>query len=300
MCYFYGLHGDSGMIVLIVLNYNDADTVIQYINKIKEYKNIDHIVIVDNCSTDDSYDRLKVLESGDKILLIQTDRNKGYASGNNFGAYYAKEKWNPDYLVISNPDVEFEEDVIDELKGVFSIKDDAAGVTCMMNCTSGIKLPVAWRIPTYRDCLMENLIILKRLLHYSNEYSSAKLGKVIVAAEAIPGSFFMVDTKRFLEVEGFDENTFLYYEENILGKRFKEKGYKQYLLTKYEYIHRHSVSINRTYEKVGQRLRMGYKGREYYCVTYLGINKLQKLLLRTTFEIGTFNYVVAKRILRGH
>lgn len=285
------------MVALIVLNYNDADTVIKYINKIKKFKFIEHIVIVDNHSTDDSYARLILLKS-EKICVIQTTQNKGYATGNNFGAFYAIDTWNPDCLVISNPDVEFDENIIEKLKSIFDQKADAAGVTCRMNCTSEIKLPIAWKLPTYKDCLMENLILLKHLSRYSKEYSLNEISDDIVEVETIPGSFFMVDAKKFKMVGGFDENTFLYNEENILGRRFKNNGYKQYLLPKYGYVHHHSVSINQTYRSVKHRLRLCYSSREYYCVAYLNISYIQKILLRMTFEIGTFNYLAIKTLLK--
>ena len=45
--------------VAIILNYNDADTTIEQLERIVNYKNLDKIVIVDNASTDDSRIRLK-------------------------------------------------------------------------------------------------------------------------------------------------------------------------------------------------------------------------------------------------
>ena len=86
---------------IILLNYNDYKTVIEYINLIKNYNAIDRIVIVDNCSPDGSYEILKKYES-DKISVIQTDKNKGYAYGNNYGIHYLEkngEKY--DYITIS-------------------------------------------------------------------------------------------------------------------------------------------------------------------------------------------------------
>ena len=42
------------MIDVLVLNYNDAMTTLNYVNKIKTYKNVRHILVVDNFSTDNS------------------------------------------------------------------------------------------------------------------------------------------------------------------------------------------------------------------------------------------------------
>ena len=83
------------MLGVVVLNYNDAETVEKNISKIRDYSVIDHIVIVDNSSTDNSYDRLKKLCS-DRIDVVKTDRNGGYGYGNNFGIKYLIKNYNFD------------------------------------------------------------------------------------------------------------------------------------------------------------------------------------------------------------
>lgn len=41
---------------IVILNYNDYQTTKDMIDNIKDYDSIDHIVIVDNKSTDNSYE----------------------------------------------------------------------------------------------------------------------------------------------------------------------------------------------------------------------------------------------------
>ena len=62
------------------------------LDNIKEYKSIDHIVVVDNNSTDSTYELLKENESN-KIDIIKTDDNKGYSYGNNAGCKYLINKY---------------------------------------------------------------------------------------------------------------------------------------------------------------------------------------------------------------
>ena len=71
---------------IVILNYNDYENTIQMLNQIKDYTCLDKIVIVDNCSTDQSVEKLKVYENK-KIVLLEASENKGYASGNNFGNF---------------------------------------------------------------------------------------------------------------------------------------------------------------------------------------------------------------------
>ena len=44
---------------MVVLNYNDAETTIKFLNRISTYKNISKVIIVDNNSKDDSVESIK-------------------------------------------------------------------------------------------------------------------------------------------------------------------------------------------------------------------------------------------------
>ena len=92
------------MIGCVVLNYNDAKTTVEFVQRVKNMDSIDLIVVIDNCSTDDSYIQLKILESN-KVHVIKSEKNGGYGYGNNVGIDYLKDK--VDYIMIANPDVIF-------------------------------------------------------------------------------------------------------------------------------------------------------------------------------------------------
>ena len=74
--------------VAILLNYNDADTTIAAIKRLKNCDSLDKLIVIDNVSLDDSYERLKAYESK-KVALIKSKENLGYGCGNNLGLYYA-------------------------------------------------------------------------------------------------------------------------------------------------------------------------------------------------------------------
>ena len=89
---------------IVVLNYNDWETTVKYIKNIKSFDQYDYIVIVDNCSTNDSVKELKKL-TDNHVILIENSLNNGYAAGNNVGAKYSIEQLKSDIVFISNPDI---------------------------------------------------------------------------------------------------------------------------------------------------------------------------------------------------
>ena len=75
-------------VAMIIVNYNDSEDILEYVGKIREYKTIDRIIIVDNKSSKEGeLEALKTLEN-DKVKVIESDKNGGYAYGNNFGISY--------------------------------------------------------------------------------------------------------------------------------------------------------------------------------------------------------------------
>ena len=97
--------------VCIILNYNDADTTIALLHRIRDYRSLDGIILVDNASTDDSAARLRK-EVGGKVLLAEAPENGGYGAGNNLGIRYAAGLFRADFALIANPDTEFSDDCV--------------------------------------------------------------------------------------------------------------------------------------------------------------------------------------------
>lgn len=69
-------------ISIIVLNYNSTEDTISCVNKINSFAGGYHIIVVDNCSPDNSFDIIKKHFKGDhNVDVIKTGSNDGYSSG---------------------------------------------------------------------------------------------------------------------------------------------------------------------------------------------------------------------------
>ena len=153
----------------VVLNYNDAQTTIKLVNKIKDYSYIGHVIIVDNNSTDNSIEIL--LNCKDKnVDLITASRNGGYGAGNNYGIEYATKKLGSRYIIISNPDVCFENNVLKKMMGTFNSDDLCAVVAPVQVDSKGIIIKdCAWKIPSIMQYILTSGLVMEKLFK-SNHY----------------------------------------------------------------------------------------------------------------------------------
>lgn len=284
-------------VAVIILNYNDWITTKSLVDSIKGYNSLDHIVVVDNHSSDSSFENLKSL-SGHRISVISTEKNGGYSYGNNVGIKYAIDHWHPDITVIANPDVEFTESFIYQIVSCIGIENifAASGITLSAN---GDVQMLGGSVNTYFDDLFDCLYITKKLFG-KKETSTKRSGKEYVEVGLLSGSLFAIDTNKFLEIGLFDENIFLYCEERIIGKKFRDNNWKMVVNQNASYIHHHAVSTSKQFDSYNM-MKLVFKSRMYYQETYNHIGAFKKHLLKAFMTIGLFERKIYRMVKqRGH
>ena len=139
------------MVDVLVLNYNDCKATIKFVSQFRDYKNIRNIMIVDNCSTDNSLDELKN-KCPSNCLVIKTDHNGGYGYGNNIGVKELISKKSSKHILIANPDTFIEESAIDVLKCFLDSNKEYSVVSPLMKNINGEpSLNTSWRRPTKNE-----------------------------------------------------------------------------------------------------------------------------------------------------
>ncbi|MCU0082027.1 glycosyltransferase [Streptococcus danieliae] len=267
----------------MILNYNDAGTVMKLIEEIKDFPVFHRILIVDNCSTDDSYAKLQGLIS-EKIILIQTDRNGGYGYGNNFGARYIKEAFQSDYILLANPDVVFSNPLIQRFVDLMEERPELALVSAIQHDINNQPIQdLAWRVPTSFEYAILNSGKFSRFFPttYQLDFSHP-----VQYVDCVPGALLLFDTDRFLQVGGYDEEMFLFGEETTLGFKLKEAGYKSLLVLDDFYRHEHSTSINKSIAARSKQLEILFDSRLLFMKKYLKSNRLM-LALASFFQKRT-------------
>lgn len=257
---------------IIVLNYNDYLTTEKYINNIKKYNSIDKILIVDNNSSNCDYDKLKNLTSH-KVEVIKAGRNGGYSYGNNFGVRYLIEKYGEMYFdtyIISNPDIDVEDTTIQKCVSKLHSSKEIAIVSPRMYFVHGPARRSAWKKRTYLIDIACSTRILELLLFFllkKGEYTNEDFKQECLNVHAIAGSFFLVKADVFQKIGMFDENTFLFFEEDILGDKIEKSKMKVVSLNTEKFIHYDSQTIGKLMSAF-KKQRILFNSRKYYHKQY--------------------------------
>lgn len=273
---------------LIVLNYNRTNLIAKIINDVSNFESMPQLFIVDNKSDEANVKDLKLLEESnknEKIHFIYNDSNLGYAKGNNVAL-----KLIPNYLecnnvFIMNPDVILKDGIIEYISNFIDNHKDAGVVTIVhVDNKLNFSQRQGWPLLTYKDELKTSFLF-GRKRYYKKIPTSFKddVNKIDVVDE----SFFGINYQLFKELGFFDENTFLYYEGNILGFKLKEKKYQSYILNyKINPIHDHDNSITSKI-KFRKNWKIYNKSRKYYCVNYLKIGFYKRFILNICLAISS-------------
>ena len=269
-------------VAIIIVNYNDVDDTIKYVETISNYNVINRIVVVDNLSTTiGAFENLKKLEN-EKVKVIQSEKNGGYDYGNNVGVKYLDslgEKY--DYIIVSNPDISVSEEAINKCLNILENDEKIAVVAPrMFNKENKPIRRSSWKMRTFWLDVVHSTRILELLFYKvlrGGEYIEKDYQNELLEVEAISGAFFIIRNKTLREIDLLDENVFLFYEEDILAKQLAEKGYKTISLNSEKFIHFESQTIGKTFNYY-KKMRQLFISKMYYHKTYNKINVVQVLV----------------------
>ena len=262
---------------IVIVNYNDFDTTKHLLDNIKNYKCLSEIVVVDNNSTDDSFEKLKEFESN-RITIIKNS-SRHFSSGLNVGAKYLIKKVGDCNIIFSNSDIIIKGE--EDLKKLSSnIKNDIVVVGPVVN-EHGV-LNRGWKLPKVNYEILFNIPLLsryykKKLLSYSEDCYASDTTVV----DVVSGCFFIVSGEFLKNNNYFDEHTFLYYEEQIFATKVKKAKKKELIDNQVVIIHDHSVSVDKSIKRL-EKQKVLKQSQRYYAKKYQKANKVQMALLYIT------------------
>ena len=299
---------------LVILNFNEYHVTENLLSHIKDAPEIDHIVIVDNCSANDSFSRL-IKYQNDKISVIQSGHNGGYSFGNNVGTRYLIENYHPDIIGIANPDTIFDGSLVGKIKEVFADNPDYAILSGFQLKPSGENgghpfwennnmIPSALRRILIRPLrfIVDKLTSEKDYSAYLETVRNSK--NIPHQVWAVEGSLFFIRREDFEAAGLFDENVFMYYEEDILSFKIDKWLHRKVgIVNSVTYIHAHkpdpeklSFSLIR---KIMGRQKILDKSAVYYFSHYVTDSKVLHVIYALLLKLGrikSYAYYTVKMI----
>ena len=270
--------------IVVVLNYNDWEETKRYCEVVKNFPSVDQIVVVDNKSTDNSIEELKRISST-KVVIIEATENKGYAAGNNVGLKYILEQNINANIIISNPDIYYTNEILEKV--LEPLKDPTIGIsTGLIHIDGKIASNFGWMQPGFWDLFFNQYLLiykLNKLTHNSFYCDYPKEDVEYVYCNCVSGCFFCMTTETLKQIGLFDESTFLYGEENIIGFKIKENGQKACVVTSASIEHRHHHSIKKSKTSYKRNERWKLDSFLIYIKNYLKKGKIHQILFRVSF-----------------
>lgn len=260
------------MICFIILHYMVIEETIQCIKNLQNLKCDKKIIIVDNASTNNSGKKLKEIYSSDNnIDIILNERNVGFAQGNNIGCEFAQNRYNPDFYIVMNNDVEIQqENFIEEIyriyaedefdilsPDIYSTSQNVHQSPKSLSRTSLEKakklknkyyIKIKYKTLSKLRCLLKNIKILKKLLYLINKNNIDYSKKYYDVP--LHGACFIF-SKKFVQKRKnvFFDKTFMYYESEILDYECNLYGFKEVYDPSIQVLHHQNVSTNNIFKK---------------------------------------------------
>ena len=198
-------------LTIIIVSFNSAKIIKSCLEKINFSKY--DVVVVDNSSLDNTTQIIS--ENFPQVKIIKLDKNIGYGRANNVALRMIK----TEFAMILNPDA-------------FILEEDIEIILSLLQKTPDIALAGPLLLQNYpileSDKTKELKIIESNLLERCDEYLSVKY---------IIGAILFLRMSVFQKISFFDENIFLYYEDDEISWRVVQSGYKAAIIPSAQGFH---------------------------------------------------------------
>ncbi len=220
----------------ITVNWNlAADTIDCVASLMAAGVSPEHIIVVDNASTDGSVSALRAaLAPG--VHILTSDTNRGYAAGVNIGAQRALEQ-GAEWLFVLNNDTEVS-------ASFFRALEQAARQSQRDSILAPLILYMRDRDRIWRcgDRIIPGTLLTRSL--YRNQCVTASI-PTIVPVDFVTGCGMLIPRRLFETVGPLDESLFMYGEEVDYCWRARLAGFSLACVTSARMWHKVSASSNR-------------------------------------------------------
>lgn len=235
----------DGRVLIVTVTYDSGGHLEKFLASVPAATNRPYtVVVVDNGSTDGA-PRAAALADPD-LSLLELDDNVGYGSAIN--AAVKGLAADVDWILVANPDTELAPGSVDALvdEGVRDARIGALGPA--ITDEAGVPYPSARRFPSIVSGTGHALFAR---IWKNNPWSTAYLMAGVEGGSRdvdwLSGACLLVRREAFVDVEGFDEGYFMYFEDVDLSLRLHRAGWLRRFVPSASIVHvgAHSTSGRR-------------------------------------------------------
>ena len=237
-------------ISIIIINYQSQEYLKRCLDSIELYlvpklrKNNHSIetIVVDN----DKTEMISLANYSFHATIVDSDHNVGFGSACNLGS----QGLTSDFLLFLNPDTQLIDGSLSEMFN-FSLSKPNIGIVGPQIIDSARNAPQPWTAG-------EKTTIWKIL--FRNTIKAVWKKKQATSTDWVSGTAFLIRRDLFATLGGFDENFFMYFEDQDICLRAKKINYQTYFYPKARIIHHNGKSWQ---NKKGQKNEY-YRSQNYF------------------------------------
>jgi len=240
---------------IIIVNYNLTENVRSLLHSINQFvTNIDYeVLVVDNNSPDRSIEKLA--SEFPQFRFEFLDTNYGFGHGNNIAVSLATGK----YLLLLNPDTYLVENLPLRLFKFAETHPDFGIIGPKMIFPDGRFQVSTAKFPSFKQEIGNLSGLSVPLLNFINFVKFRVLKKRCIEVDYIFGSCMMINTQLYKELNGFDEDYFLFSEEmDLCYRTWKNTRYKVVYYLNEKIVHIKSLI---TGNNLPLRMKLGYDSK---------------------------------------
>lgn len=223
------------LVSIVTVNFKEEIVTLDFLSSV--YKNVEfinfEIILVDNGSVINNEDVFK--QCYPDLIYIQSERNLGFAGGNNLGIQKASGK----YILLLNNDTELTPNFVYTLVAEMENNSQIGLLSPLLLYFENKKLI------QYAGFSKMNYLTGRNKTIGKFELDEGQYDNVSHETGFCHGAAMMCRRQDLIEVGLMDENYFLYYEEMDWCERFKKKGKKIWFTGKAKIYHKESASVGK-------------------------------------------------------
>jgi GT2 family glycosyltransferase len=223
------------------------------------------LIVIDNGSSDGSVEIVKSMFPS--VILIQNEKNVGFASGVNQGLKIA----NGGSVLLLNSDTFIKENSFAPMIELLSKQKHIGAMTCRVLYPGGRSQSAYCRFPNLPGMIYEVISMFKSVSHFKifNQYDVTQwdysVSKELRDGLWPGGGCLMIKSEVIRKVGSLDENFgYAYLEDADLCYRIKNAGYSFYYLAKATIYHHHSYSVSKSSQEFKDILTLNLQQNRYY------------------------------------